>query len=156
MTRLDQLAQPRRRNGEHMSAIIERERRLALDIENESRLSLSRSSSSPTTGNKRMSRSMTQLAGNKYAGHQQQQTPQHHIQHNGVRNFNGLYAMSKNDTSKSMSQLVGASTDIDTKHSYLNRPRSTRSEKLRQQIREHLKQTSTVVNQSPGSLRNRI
>uniref|UniRef100_A0A9I3MIL8 MAP7 domain-containing protein n=1 Tax=Anopheles merus TaxID=30066 RepID=A0A9I3MIL8_ANOME len=66
MTRLDQLAQPRRRNGEHISAILERERRQALELENLTRLSLSSSRSSPTGsgGNsKRMSRSMSQLAG---------------------------------------------------------------------------------------------
>uniref|UniRef100_A0A182ISI4 MAP7 domain-containing protein n=1 Tax=Anopheles atroparvus TaxID=41427 RepID=A0A182ISI4_ANOAO len=67
MTRLDQLAQPRRRNGEHISAILERERRQALELENLTRLSLSSSRSSPTgsggANSKRMSRSMSQLAG---------------------------------------------------------------------------------------------
>lgn len=60
MTRLDQLAQPKRRNGEHISAIIERERRQALELENLSRLSLSRAS--PADQARRKSRSMSQLA----------------------------------------------------------------------------------------------
>lgn len=63
MTRLDQLAKPKRRNGEHISAIIERERRQALELENMSKVSLSRSSS--TTQDKRKSRSMSQLAGRR-------------------------------------------------------------------------------------------
>lgn len=61
MTRLDQLAQPKRRNGEHISAIVERERRQALELENLSKLTLSRSSSS--SQDKRKSRSMSQLGG---------------------------------------------------------------------------------------------
>lgn len=64
MTRLDQLAQPKRRNGEHISAIVERERRQALELENMSKMSLSRSS--PTSQqDKRKSRSMSQLAGRR-------------------------------------------------------------------------------------------
>lgn len=61
MTRLDQLAQPKRRNGEHISAIVERERRQAMELENMSKLSLSRSS--PSSQDKRKSRSMSQLGG---------------------------------------------------------------------------------------------
>lgn len=63
MTRLDQLAQPKRRNGEHISAIIERERRQALELENLSKLSLSQSS--PSAKDKRKSRSMSQLGGQR-------------------------------------------------------------------------------------------
>lgn len=61
MTRLDQLAKPKRRNGEHISAIIERERRQALELENMSKVSLTRSSS--TSQDRRKSRSMSQLGG---------------------------------------------------------------------------------------------
>lgn len=60
MTRLDQLAQPKRRNGEHISAIVERERRQALELENMSKMSLSQTS--PSEKDKRKSRSMSQLA----------------------------------------------------------------------------------------------
>lgn len=61
MTRLDQLAKPKRRNGEHISAIIERERRQAMELENMSKMSLSRTS--PSHQDKRKSRSMSQLGG---------------------------------------------------------------------------------------------
>lgn len=63
MTRLDQLAKPKRRNGEHISAIIERERRQALELENMSKMSLSQSS--PSAKDKRKSRSMSQLGGQR-------------------------------------------------------------------------------------------
>lgn len=63
MTRLDQLAQPKRRNGEHISAIIERERRQALELENMSKMSLSQSS--PSAKDRRKSRSMSQLGGQR-------------------------------------------------------------------------------------------
>lgn len=56
MTRLDQLAKPRRKNGEHMSAVIERERQQALELETLSKLSLS-------SQDRRKSRSMSQLGG---------------------------------------------------------------------------------------------
>lgn len=59
MTRLDQLAQPKRRNGEHISAIVERERRQAQELENMSKMSLSQSSQ--LNQDKRKSRSMSQL-----------------------------------------------------------------------------------------------
>lgn len=58
MTRLDQLAKPKRRNGEHISAIVERERRQAMELENLSKVSLSQASQ-----DKRKSRSMSQLGG---------------------------------------------------------------------------------------------
>jgi hypothetical protein len=61
MTRLDQLAQPKRRNGEHISAIVERERKQAMELENISKMSLSRTS--PSSADRRKSRSMSQLAG---------------------------------------------------------------------------------------------
>jgi len=63
MTRLDQLAQPQRRNGEHIRSILERERRQALELENMSRMSLSQDSS--MNQDKRKSRSMSQLGGRK-------------------------------------------------------------------------------------------
>lgn len=72
MTRLDQLSKPKRRNGEHISAVLERERKQALELENMSRLSLSRSS--PGSEDRRKSRSMSQLSGqnrNKSRGNSQ-------------------------------------------------------------------------------------
>lgn len=64
MTRLDQLAQPKRRNGEHISAIIERERRQALELENMQKASLAGQ-------DKRKSRSMSQLGGKSREGSSQ-------------------------------------------------------------------------------------
>lgn len=63
MTRLDQLSKPKRRNGEHISAIVERERRQALELENMSKASLSQA-----TQDKRKSRSMSQLGGKSREG----------------------------------------------------------------------------------------
>ncbi|KAL7034563.1 hypothetical protein ACKWTF_008008 [Chironomus riparius] len=60
MTRLDQLSKPFRRNGEHICAILERERRKAMDLENLSKASLTQASPS---SDKRKSRSMSQLNG---------------------------------------------------------------------------------------------
>uniref|UniRef100_A0A182P9K7 Ensconsin n=1 Tax=Anopheles epiroticus TaxID=199890 RepID=A0A182P9K7_9DIPT len=140
MTRLDQLAQPRRRNGEHISAILERERRQALELENLTRLSLSSSRSSPTGsgGNsKRMSRSMSQLAGSgaKYRNQSQDSNSGRSPGFGGGRkssfnsssmNSGSTSPMRRNDTSKSMSQLntVGST------------PRVTKTERLRQQYHQ--------------------
>lgn len=55
MTRLDQLARPIRKNGEHISSIVERERRTAEDAEKISFDGISRST------DKRKSRSMMHL-----------------------------------------------------------------------------------------------
>jgi hypothetical protein len=119
MTRLDQLAQPLRRNGEHIRAIVERERKLAMDLENLSRISFSQS---PTASDKRMSRSMSQLAGSKQRYGSQGRTK------SAIRSGD-TSPMRKSDTSmsKSMSQL----------HT-IPRLRTNRSEKLRQQIKDHL------------------
>lgn len=69
MTRLDQLSKPIRRNGEHICAIVEREKRMHLEANGEL-------DGRPVTeglggGEKRrMSRSMTHLAANASAGSQ--------------------------------------------------------------------------------------
>lgn len=55
MTRLDQLAKPIRKNGEHIKAIVERERRSAEDAEKTPQDGISR------TTEKRKSRSMMHL-----------------------------------------------------------------------------------------------
>uniref|UniRef100_A0A8W7PLF1 MAP7 domain-containing protein n=1 Tax=Anopheles coluzzii TaxID=1518534 RepID=A0A8W7PLF1_ANOCL len=144
MTRLDQLAQPRRRNGEHISAILERERRQALELENLTRLSLSSSRSSPTGsgGNsKRMSRSMSQLAGSgaKYRNQSQDSNSGRSPGFGGGRkssfnsssiNSGSTSPMRRNDTSKSMSQLNTAGST----------PRITKTERLRQQYHHHQQQ----------------
>lgn len=151
MTRLDQLAQPRRRNGEHISAILERERRQALELENMTRLSLSSSRSSPTADGKRMSRSMSQLA---TAGHHHSGKFRFHdsssssVGGRGARksSFNAPSShsdspMGRADTSKSMSQL-------NTAGRHHASTRLSRTERLRQQVREQLNgshQTSTLV-----------
>uniref|UniRef100_A0A182NQJ7 MAP7 domain-containing protein n=1 Tax=Anopheles dirus TaxID=7168 RepID=A0A182NQJ7_9DIPT len=141
MTRLDQLAQPRRRNGEHISAILERERRQALELENLTRLSLSSSRSSPTGGggnSKRMSRSMSQLAGSgaKYRNQSQDSNSGRSPGFGGGRkssfnssaiNSGSTSPMRRNDTSKSMSQL---NTVLSGSGST---PRITKTERLRQQ-----------------------
>uniref|UniRef100_A0A182LYV4 MAP7 domain-containing protein n=1 Tax=Anopheles culicifacies TaxID=139723 RepID=A0A182LYV4_9DIPT len=144
MTRLDQLAQPRRRNGEHISAILERERRQALELENLTRLSLSSSRSSPTgsgSNSKRMSRSMSQLAGSgaKYRNQSQDSNSGRSPGFSGGRkssfnsssmNSGSNSPMRRNDTSKSMSQLntVGST------------PRITKTERLRQQYHHQQQQ----------------
>uniref|UniRef100_A0A336LTN0 CSON004601 protein n=1 Tax=Culicoides sonorensis TaxID=179676 RepID=A0A336LTN0_CULSO len=142
MTRLDQLATPVRRNGEHIRAIVERERKQAQEIENLSRLSLSRNS--PTADSsaelKRKSRSMSQLAG---AGRRTNRRdlstgsakggpamPQNRFK-TSAHNANG--GMRKTDTSKSMSQLSDSDNEM-----MKGRARIERSRKLRQQVKEQL------------------
>lgn len=57
MTRLDQLSKPIRRNGEHISAIVEREKRMHLEANGEQE-----GEAGALGDKKRMSRSMTHLA----------------------------------------------------------------------------------------------
>ncbi|XP_052868540.1 epidermal growth factor receptor substrate 15 homolog isoform X7 [Anopheles cruzii] len=155
MTRLDQLATPRRRNGEHISAIAERERRQALELDNLTRLSLSSSRSSPTgTASKRMSRSMSQLAGGggggsggaKYRNQSQDSSSGRSYGGGGGRKslFNSSIhsgsssPMRRTDTSKSMSQLNAA-----TNLSVGSGPRSTtKTERLRHQHHQQQQQQS--------------
>ncbi|KAG5680555.1 hypothetical protein PVAND_010055 [Polypedilum vanderplanki] len=102
MTRLDQLAKPHRRNGEHIFAILERERKQATELENLSKLSLSQGSPS-SNQDKRKSRSMSQLNGRVKS-------------RDSSRNSRSRLASSplqktvKNtETTKSMTQLSGSS-----------------------------------------------
>ncbi|XP_062698136.1 serine-rich adhesin for platelets isoform X1 [Aedes albopictus] len=157
MTRLDQLAQPRRRNGEHISAIIERERRQAHEIENLARLSLSSSRSSPTAdggaSSKRMSRSMSQLASSsssKYR-HPSQESPHSASRPGRKSSFNSslgdsssLMGAGRLDTSKSMSQLNTAGRVS----------RLTKTERLRQQIREQLNGSASTSSTTAAGLRS--
>lgn len=96
MTRLDQLAKPKRRNGEHISAIIERERRQALELENMSKMSMSKGS--PSSHDRRKSRSMSQLGGrfipSRDGSRQSQVTSPLQIHHKN------------NDATRSMTQLT--------------------------------------------------
>lgn len=142
MTRLDQLAQPVRRNGEHIRAIIERERQQALELENLSRLSMSRTSPS-SDEQRRKSRSMSQLAAAAGAAKRRRDLSagNHHKLTTTMTNGNNKVAitnggdrsgMRKSDTSKSMSQLA------DDGEKATRRARMTRSEKLRQQVKEQL------------------
>lgn len=143
MTRLDQLATPVRRNGEHIRAIVERERKQALEIENLSRMSLSRHSpTDPAAELKRKSRSMSQLAGagrrtarrDLSTGSVRGTTPQNRLKFGTAHN-----TMRKNDTSKSMSQL--SDSDNETMK---GRARIERSRKLRQQVKEQLSNSSVT------------
>ncbi|XP_053697267.1 bromodomain-containing protein DDB_G0270170 isoform X3 [Sabethes cyaneus] len=151
MTRLDQLAQPRRRNGEHISAIIERERRQALELENLTRLSLSSSRSSPTadggSASKRMSRSMSQLASSGSAKYRNTSQDSHSGRSAARKSsFNssllGEHLMSRSDTSKSMSQLNTAGRV----------PRINKAERLRQQVREQLNGSMAVTGLRSGEI----
>lgn len=69
MNRLDQLAQPIRRNGEHIRAIVERERREQMEMMDETeslgggRRSGRKTTSGSSGSNSKMSRSMIHLAG---------------------------------------------------------------------------------------------
>lgn len=113
MSRLDQLAKPQRVNGEHISAVVERERRQALELENLSRMSLSRNS--PTTFNgspkigsngtdKRKSRSMTQLSGARI---EKSRDNSRHTSQDRYKDSPSMLTRMKNvDATKSLTQLV--------------------------------------------------
>ncbi|XP_037905936.1 histone-lysine N-methyltransferase, H3 lysine-79 specific isoform X4 [Hermetia illucens] len=112
MTRLDQLAQPIRRNGEHIRAVIERERQQQYGlISNTSPNTLTQTSPTTVTAPKSMSRSMTHLAGTK------QVYSNKHINDNSHM-IGGQHCMmrplKKNDTSRSMTQLTSANRIITT------------------------------------------
>lgn len=96
MTRLDQLAQPSRRNGEHISAIVERERRQALELENMSKMSLSQGAQ-----DKRKSRSMSQLGGRVVRSRDGSRSRQDRF-----KTPSPLQKHHKNDATKSMTQLT--------------------------------------------------
>jgi hypothetical protein len=148
LTRLDQLATPLRRNGEHISAILERERKHANDIETDVRRSLSRGSpiNGAAANDIRKSRSMSQLAGTA--------RPIYKLRNkSGSRSPISGGAMRKSDTSKSMSQL-----DRDDRNnkamqasSVLRSSRKARSERLRQQVKEHLNGSTISGAGTPSS-----
>lgn len=100
MTRLDQLATPTRRNGEHIRAVIERERQQQI----ESMLEANALDNSSSARSK--SRSMTHLAGSASHG-----TRSHHKLLGTAR------PLRKSNTTKSMTQLVTAKlTSTKTNH----------------------------------------
>ncbi|XP_063696685.1 ensconsin isoform X5 [Culicoides brevitarsis] len=145
MTRLDQLATPVRRNGEHIRAIVERERKQALEIENLSRLSLSRNSPTDTAADlKRKSRSMSQLAGRRSSNMRRDlstgsarnspMTPSATTTTTPSRYKTST--MRKSDTSKSMSQLSDADNETVK--------RTMRSRRLRQQVKDQLSNSSVT------------
>jgi hypothetical protein len=98
MTRLDQLSKPFRRNGEHICAILERERRKALDLENLSKASLTQTS--PSSSDKRKSRSMSQLNG-RIKSRDNSRTRQNRLASPLQRHIKNA------ETTRSMTQLVG-------------------------------------------------
>lgn len=89
MTRLDQLATPTRRNGEHIRAVIERERQQQIDAMLES------NALDNSTASRNKSRSMIHLASTG--------------SHGGIRKqLGGSRTLRKSNTTKSMTQLVTA------------------------------------------------
>lgn len=108
MTRLDQLAQPTRRNGEHIRAVIERQRQHQIESNNAFEKATSSSSSA-----RNMSRSLTHLASST----RQSSSAGPRLLHQfggGGGSGNGTPAskrplpLRKSNTSKSMTQLVTA------------------------------------------------
>lgn len=92
MTRLDQLAQPTRRNGEHIRAVIERQRQFESNSMTNSVTSNTFSQSNKSNTHS-MSRSLTHLAGNNSTS-------------SGAKKVSGLNRLlRKTNTSNSMSQL---------------------------------------------------
>lgn len=98
MTRLDQLSKPFRRNGEHICAILERERRKAMDLENLSKASLTQASPS---SDKRKSRSMSQLSG-RVKSRDNSRT-----RHNRLVSSPLQRHIKNTETTRSMTQLTG-------------------------------------------------
>lgn len=95
MTRLDQLAQPTRRKGEHLRAVIERERQQQIEAMTKSNLALDKTPSSSRS----MSRSMTHLSstGSTYK-----------LNLRSTLSKSAPRPLRKTNTTKSMSQLVTA------------------------------------------------
>lgn len=91
MTRLDQLAQPTRRNGEHIRAVIERQRQIESNSMTNS-VTSNTFSQSHKNNTHSMSRSLTHLAGNNSIS--------------GTKKASGYNRpLRKTNTSNSMSQL---------------------------------------------------
>lgn len=105
MTRLDQLAKPHRKNGEHIFSILERERKQAEDLEQMSKVSLSQGSS-PSNQDKRKSRSMSQLSGRVKSSRDSSRTKTQNRFVSPLQRKNG-------ETTKSMTQLPGGSASAD-------------------------------------------
>lgn len=110
MTRLDQLAQPTRRNGEHIRAVIERQKQQhhndSMSVSVSSNFSHSPTATIDTATAKKarsMSRSLTHLAGNTNNNSSSTHKKLHH--HRGTTT---LRPLTKTDTSKSMTHLVTA------------------------------------------------
>lgn len=119
MTRLDQLAQPNRRHGEHIRAVIERQRKEQI----ESSMALERSASSASA--KKMSRSLTHLSSGSSARspaplklHQigrsasARQQPSANLM---TQSMNSGRPLRKSNATKSMTQLVTAKLLSTTK-----------------------------------------
>lgn len=107
MTRLDQLAQPTRRNGEHIRAVIERQRQQQIESNN----AFERTPSSSSARN--MSRSLTHLASSTRQSSSAGPRLLHQFGSGGTPNkFAGNsmrpLPLRKSNTSKSMTQLVTA------------------------------------------------
>lgn len=110
MTRLDQLATPTRRNGEHIRAVIERERQQQIEAMLES------NALDNSTACRKKSRSMIHLASAGNHGIRKQS--------GGSRNLR------KSNTTKSMTQLVTAKL-TNTKSNNLPTATLTRNRKFK-------------------------
>lgn len=109
MTRLDQLATPTRRNGEHIRSVIERERQQQIEAMLDAN-ALDQS----TTKTRNKSRSMTHLAGSSTFS----TSANNNL--NGTRTPHKLYGprpLRKSNTTKSMTQLVTAKLTNNNSHS---------------------------------------
>lgn len=95
MTRLDQLAQPNRRKGEHIRAIVERERKQQI----ESNLAADR-----VTSARKMSRSLTHLS----TSSARSAAPLRLYQSVTSKSSNQIRPLRKLNAAKSMTQLVTA------------------------------------------------
>lgn len=106
MTRLDQLAQPTRRNGEHIRAVIERQRQQQIESNN----AFERT---PSSSARNMSRSLTHLASSTRQSSSAGPRLLHQFGSGGTPTKFGGHSMRplplrKSNTSKSMTQLVTA------------------------------------------------
>lgn len=122
MTRLDQLSQPTRRHGEHIRAVIERERQQQIEANCAFE---KKSAASASTRNK--SRSLSHLA------HERQSAGQRMLHQfgNGMATKNRPSPLRKTAATKSMTQLVTAKLLSAPKTAAQNLPTVVRARKFK-------------------------
>lgn len=132
MTRLDQLATPTRRRGEHISAVVERERQEHIDALQEANDALDKSAKQ-----RNKSRSMTHLASLS--------TPRSmHQRFTGTATTRPLR---KSNTTKSMTQLVTAKL---TSTKFNKQPTATLPSNRKFNKDSEIDSTTTNVSPAPG------